>query len=159
MATPYTADTARARLSSLAGAGLNANAFCEAATDLIRQAVPFEYACLATTDPATGLITSTVKSDCGDSHDEEYARFEYEVDDLNQFAEIARRPIPVGVLDLDTDGRPDRSVRFREFVLPVFSFGHELRVALRSGAVLWGVTAMARRVGSGAFSPAGVGFM
>ena len=156
---PHTADMVRARLSSLAAGGLNANAFCQAATDLIRQAVPFEYACLATTDPATGLITSTVKSDSGDSHDEEYARYEYEVDDLNQFAEIARRPTPVGVLDLDTDGRPDRSVRFREFLLPVFSFGHALRAAFRSGAAVWGGIAMCRTVGSRGFSPAEADFM
>jgi DNA-binding CsgD family transcriptional regulator len=159
MATPHTADMVRARLSSLAAAGLNVNAFCQGVTDLIRRAVPFEYACLATTDPATGLITSTVKSDSGDSHDEEYAHYEYEVDDLNQCAEIARRSTPVGVLDFDTDGRPDRSVRFREFLRPTFSFDHELRAAFRSGTAVWGSIAMCRTVGSRGFSPAEADFM
>src|SRR5688572_20135326 len=53
--------------------------------------VPFEYACLATTDPATGLITGAIKSSVDDMGEEEFAHYEYAVDDLNQFADIARR--------------------------------------------------------------------
>jgi len=60
--------------------------------------VPFAFGCLATTDPAGGLITWAHKT-----HPLE-------------IGDIARRSEPVGVLSIDTAGRPDRCQRFREFL-------------------------------------------
>lgn len=60
--------------------------------------VPFAFGCLATTDPASGLTT-----------------WAYKTHPL-EIGDIARRSEPVGVLSIDTAGRPDRCQRFREFL-------------------------------------------
>jgi DNA-binding CsgD family transcriptional regulator len=115
---------------------------------VLRRFVPFEYACLATTDPATGLITGAIKSSADDMGEEEFAHYEYAVDDLNQFAEIARRPVPVGVLSRDTGGRPEQSPRFRDYLRPRFGFGDELRIAFRSHHHTWGGLSLYRDAGA-----------
>ena len=51
--------------------------------------VPFAFGCLATTDPTSGLIT-----------------WAYKTHPL-EIGDIARRSEPVGVLSIDTAGRPD----------------------------------------------------
>lgn len=139
-------------LTALSTSGADTDSFCLGVCELIGQAVPFEYGCLATTDPVTGMITGVTKTDPGDSADEEFANYEYAVDDINQFADIARRPIPVGVLELDTHGQPDHSVRFREFLRPRFSYGHEMRTVFRSGGRTWGALGVYRSTGSIGFT-------
>jgi DNA-binding CsgD family transcriptional regulator len=146
-------------MSALAGAGLDVDTFSQAACELLRQAVPFDWACLARTDPATQLITGVVKVDLPQPRDAEFTRYEYGVDDVNTFAEIARRATPVGVLHLDTDGRPERSARWREFYLPHFGPAHELRAALRAGVHVWGLLAVYRGESSSGFSPAEADFV
>lgn len=91
--------------------------------------VSFDFACFATTDPATGLITWASKTRDLGVGDEEFAATEYGPPDVNGFAEIARRRPPVGVLSVDTDGRPELCRRHREFMAPSFGFTDELRVA------------------------------
>lgn len=142
----------RERAASLARTPTDVDIFASTLCELLGRAVPFDYACLATTDPATGLITGATKTTPGDSGDAEFARYEYEVDDVNQFAEIALRPIPVGVLGLDTDGCPETSPRYRDFLVPQFSHGHELRVAFRTGATVWGVLGLYRSTGPSGFT-------
>jgi len=40
---------------------------------VLAEVVPFEFGCLATTDPATGLLTGAVKTGPTDMGDEEFA--------------------------------------------------------------------------------------
>jgi len=40
---------------------------------VLAEVVPFEFGCLATTDPATGLITGAVKTGPTDMGDEDFA--------------------------------------------------------------------------------------
>ena len=134
-------------------------AFADGALQLLQRAVPFESACLAFTDPATALLTGTVKIDLPDAKDAEFARFEYETDDINKFNEIAGRKVAVGVLALDTDGHPERSLRFREFLVPHFDQGNELRSACRQGAQTWGFLGLYRPTGATGFSPAEAAFV
>lgn len=147
------ADAARTELAGLARAGMDVESFCRASCAVVDRVIPSEYGCLATTDPTSGLITGTVKSDPGDSRDAEFAHHEYVSEDLNQFSEIARRVDPVGVLELDTAGRPELSARYREFLLPLFSHRHELRVAFRSAGEVWGVLGLYRSTGLRGFTP------
>ncbi|WP_205752284.1 hypothetical protein [Cryptosporangium phraense] len=116
--------------------------------------VPFDFACLATTDPASELITRAFKSRPVDIGDEDFAAAEYGAPDVNQFAELARRPAPVGVLSLDTRGEPGRCRRFREFMAPVFGFTDELRLACRARNTTWGALALYRGPGEPAFTQA-----
>ncbi|RZS79952.1 DNA-binding CsgD family transcriptional regulator [Motilibacter rhizosphaerae] len=117
-------------------------------------AVPFAFACLATTDPATGLITGAVKSHDLPLGDQEFAAAEYGAPDINLFAEIAERPVPVGVLSLDTGGQPETCLRLRDYMTPQFGFVDEIRLACRSRGAVWGAVAVYRRAGEPAFTAA-----
>lgn len=139
-------------LSALAYADEAGEELLQATCAALRRAVPFEFACLARTDPASVLITDAYKSDPADSKDAEFARLEYATEDINQFREIAARPDPVGVLEHDTGGHPERSVRYRDFLVPHFSHGHELRAAFRAKHGVWGAIALYRPVGRAGFT-------
>jgi hypothetical protein len=53
---------------------------------------------------------------------------EYEREDYNTFAALARRRAPVGILSEATRGRPQRSPRSREFLAPL-GMPFEMRTA------------------------------
>lgn len=106
--------------------------------------VPFDFACLATTDPASGLITWTSKTRDLGIGDEEFAATEYGPPDVNKFEDLAQRQPPVGALHLDTGGNPDSCRRHREFMRPRFGFGDELRVAFVSRGTCWGALGLYR---------------
>ena len=55
------AERARSRVESLAVAGLDVPTFSLAATEVLRSALPFTAACMAPVDPATEILTGTVK--------------------------------------------------------------------------------------------------
>lgn len=114
--------------------------------------VPFAFACLATVDPASELITQAFKSHPLPMGDEDFSAAEYGAPDVNQFAEIARRPVPVGVLSVDTGGRVDECRRHREFMAPVFGFTDELRLSCRAGGTTWAAIALYRGPGEPAFT-------
>ncbi len=80
------------------------------------------------TDPATGLITWASKTRDLGVGDEEFAAAEYGPPDINSFTEIAGRQPPVGVLSVDTGGRPEQCRRHREFMRPRFGSTDELGV-------------------------------
>ena len=107
-------------------------------------AVPYSFGCLATTDPATGLISWAWKTRPLEIGDEEWAAAEYGGPDVNLFTELATRPEPVGVLSLDTGGRPETCRRLRDFLAPRFGFTDELRVVFRSRGLTWGALALYR---------------
>lgn len=106
--------------------------------------VEFAFACLATIDPASGLITRAVKSQPLEIGDQEFAAAEYGEPDVNQFTEIGSRPSPVGVLSVDTDGHPESCRRMRDYMTPQFGFSDELRVACRAAGLVWGALALYR---------------
>jgi DNA-binding CsgD family transcriptional regulator len=116
--------------------------------------VPFDFACLATTDPATGLISGAHKSRELGVGDEEWAALEYGGADVNLFADLALRPEPVGVLSIDTSGEPQQCRRFREFLAPRFGVTDELRVVFRADGLTWGGLAIHRGPGEPPFTAA-----
>jgi len=157
--TTTRADAVRGRLTALASAGLDVGTFALAAVDLLARAVPFESACFGTADPETSLLTGSYKRNLPDPKDAEFAQFEYGVPDINSFAEISRRPVPVGVLVQDSGGRPEASPRWREFLMPNFDLGHELRASIRSDGRVWGMVSLYRAAGTSGFSPAEAEFL
>lgn len=118
----------------------------------VAQQVAFDFACFATTDPTTGLITWASKTRSLGVGDEEFAAVEYGPADINSFAEIARRRPPVGALWLDTGGRPESCRRHRDFMHPRFGFTDELRVVLISRGASWGGLALYRGAGQPPFT-------
>jgi DNA-binding CsgD family transcriptional regulator len=144
------AEEIAARARPAAGLPALAAAVCAA----YGTAVPYAFGCLATTDPSTGLISWTWKTSPLDLGDEEWAAAEYGGPDVNQFAELAGRAEPVGVLSMDTGGRPETCLRFRDFLAPRFGFTDELRVVFRSRGLTWGALALHRGPGEPPFSPA-----
>ncbi len=77
-------------------------------------------------------------------------RSEYMLDDVNTFAGLATRRVPVGILDDVTRGDPQRSARYRDLLLPA-DIPHELRAAFVVRGRVWGAVHIARRASSGAF--------
>jgi len=106
--------------------------------------VPFAFACLATTDPISGLINAAYKSGALPVGEEDFAAAEYGAPDLNKFAELAQRPVPVGVLSVDTDGHPERCRRLRDYMTPQFGFSDELRLVCRGQTTTWALLALYR---------------
>ncbi|SHG54110.1 DNA-binding transcriptional regulator, CsgD family [Jatrophihabitans endophyticus] len=118
----------------------------------VRRHVPFVFACLATTDPASELITAAYKSHPLPMGDEDFAAAEYGRPDVNQLAEIARRPVPVGVLSIDTGGEVGRCRRLRDYMTPAFGFTDELRLVCRARGAVWGALALYRGEGGPPFT-------
>lgn len=139
------------RLGPASRCGGDLTALADAVFTAFRAVVPFSFACLATIDPATGLISSAYKSARGIG-DEDFAAAEYGGRDINQFTEIALRPEPVGVLSIDTEGRPQTCRRFRDFLAPRFGFTDELRVVFRQQGLTWGALALYRSEGEPPFA-------
>jgi len=144
----------RARLSALAASGLDTTAYMPAAASLIGAAIPYDGVCIGTLDPDTELLTSHHKDALPEDLNLEWAQYEYQVEDVNHFTELARREVPVGLLHHDTGGDPQRSPRFRDLVRPHFDFGHELRVAFRFDGQTWGAATLYRSPSSPGFSTA-----
>ena len=78
-------------------------------------------------------------------------RSEYLVDDVNTFADLARRRTPVGILDHETGGDPERSARYRDVLAPA-GIPHELRAAFVTRGRTWGAVHIARRASSAPFT-------
>jgi DNA-binding CsgD family transcriptional regulator len=153
------AERVKAQVDGLAAGGLDAPTFASAAFEVLRRAVPFAAGCLATADPATGLVTSTAKAGgLTDETDDEWARFEYEVDDPSTFIRVGGMPGGVLALSADDRGATDRSPRLQEFLRPVWHLSEEVRLALRLDGSTWGFLALLRD-GRGAFTAADEAFL
>lgn len=114
--------------------------------------VPHDFACLAVTDPASGVVTWAAKTRSLGVGDEEFAAVESGPPDVNSFADLARRVPPVGALGIDTGGHPERSRRHRDLMLPRFGFTDELRAVFPARGVVWGALALYRAGNDPAFS-------
>jgi DNA-binding CsgD family transcriptional regulator len=154
------ADRARSRLESLSSSGLDVHSFSTAAVEILRQALPFTAACLAPADPATELVTGTVKwGGLGDDEDDQWAFWEYESDEEWNFQSTVDRPGGVSTTHIETNGRPEESVRHREFFKHNYDFDDEMRVALRVDGATWGFCAFFRDGRNSAFTPAEMSFV
>ncbi|TDQ50995.1 regulatory LuxR family protein [Actinomycetospora succinea] len=141
--TAVSAERVRTQIDGLAAAGLDWPTFGAAAIETLRKALPFSAACLATVDPATELVTATVKwGDVDDEHDLEWSYYEYEVEDVYDFREVSRRPGAVAALGAETGGDPTRSRRYAEMFAPVWDYSDELRAGLSADGATWGGLAL-----------------
>ena len=116
--------------------------------------VDCDATCWHTLDPQTRLITSDAGQeliDAGVYTPENIAdagalilASEYFVKDVNSFAGLAARRVPVGILGQVTNGKPERSARYRDLLAPS-GIPFELRAAFVSRGRCWGAVHIARR--------------
>jgi DNA-binding CsgD family transcriptional regulator len=120
----------------------------ERASARLRRRVPFDAAVWMATDPVTALPTAPTRT-------ENMERFggvvacarmwegEFLSEDVNTYRELTRAERPAASLGEVTDGRPERSARYREFLRPI-GFGDELRAALRVDGCTWACVTLLR---------------
>lgn len=136
----------------LAEQGLRKEQWCLAADDLLRRAVPFDGSCWHTMDPATLLITSHQTLNVP-SRFPLLAANEYLSDDVNKFSHLALGASRVALLGQATDGRPERSLRYREMFRPQ-GYVDELRAAFVDQGHCWGSLILVRGRGRPVFDTA-----
>jgi hypothetical protein len=126
-------DRVFSEVKRLCYAGLDeATLLCEVA-DRLRRAMPFEGYCAHTVDPLSGLVAKAISEEMGG---EKEARLFFEhlyfADDFNEYNSMAKSRRPVALLSEATDGRLERSQRYRELMEPL-GYGHELRGVFTAG--------------------------
>jgi DNA-binding CsgD family transcriptional regulator len=156
----WTVERLIAEIEMLGARGLAREEFFAELSPRLRNVIDNDASCWHTLDPSTRLLTADAPRELIErgvfTPDEALAagelivRSEYMVDDVNAFAGLAARRVPVGILDHVTHGDPQRSPRYRELLLPA-DIPHELRGAFVIRGRVWGAVHIARRAGSGAF--------
>ncbi len=123
----WDADRLVAEVRRLALRGLEREEYSRELAARLRRAMAFDAACWHALDPETLLLTTVNPEELHgfgfmDARSEPHAArvflaSEYERPDVNAFAVLARRRVPVGILSEATRGRPERSARYREWLL------------------------------------------
>lgn len=142
--------------------GLPRERYYREVTDRLRRVFDSDAACWHTLDPHTRLITSDASDELvstgvytpqtvADAGARMIAS-EYFVPDVNTFAGLASRRVPVAILSQTTNGRPERSVRYRDLLAPS-GIPFEMRATFVSRGRAWGAVHLARRDDSHDFGP------
>jgi DNA-binding CsgD family transcriptional regulator len=129
----------------------NVDEFFAGLSEEIGKIVPFDGGMLFGVDPDTMLATAParmVNMDASLCYPFWHAEH-HETDSL-LFRDLARQSVPVGSLQQATDGRPIRSARYRDFLVPQ-GYDDEVRIAFRTGRTTWAVGALYREKGRAAF--------
>src|SRR3954470_9254256 len=144
----------------LGARGLPRKEFFAELAPRLRNVIDSDASCWHTLDPHTRLMTSDspdeliergiLAPDEAPAAGELLVRSEYIVEDVNTFAALAARRVPVGILEHATRGAPQHSARYRDLLLPA-DIPHELRGAFLIRGRVWGAVHIARRASSGAF--------
>jgi DNA-binding CsgD family transcriptional regulator len=144
----------------LGAKGLPREDFFAAVSARVRTVIDNDAGCWHTLDPSTRLLTSdapreliergVLTAEAAPAAGELIVRSEYMVEDVNTFAGLATRRVPVGILDHATRGNPGSSARYRDVLLPA-DIPHELRGAFVIRGRVWGAVHLARRAASGPF--------
>jgi len=144
----------------LGSRGLPREEFFAELSPRLRRVIDNDASCWHTLDPYTHLMTSDSPHELiergvfapeeAPAAGELLLRSEYIVEDVNTFAGLAARRVPVGILDQATRGVPEASARYRDLLLPA-DIPHELRAAFVIRGRVWGAVHIARRGASGPF--------
>ena len=158
MSLPRQADTARKDIVRLAHAELDSAALRRAIAARLRRVVPAEAYGFATLDPATMLLTGSVRENIPHATVALLAANEYGQDDYIKFAELARRAVPVGRLSAATRGDLTRSSRYRDIFIP-HGWRDELRAVFTTGDAGWGFICLHREQSSPNFTASEARFL
>lgn len=132
-------------IARLCVAGLDARTLRARTLPHLRRVVPFACAWFATADPETLLFTGGLSDAIPPSATPLFLANELFHDDVGKFSALARLAAPLETLFRATEGKPERSRRYREILRP-FGMGDELRVALREGGRCWGYLCLHREL-------------
>lgn len=137
----------------LGARGLPREEYYAEVTARLRRVVPSAAACWHTVDPGTRLLTSDSPAELISSgiFTEESAieagqgivASEYFVHDVNTFASLARKRVPVATLTQATGGKLERSARYQQVLKPA-GIPYELRAAFVTRGRCWGAVHIAR---------------
>ena len=140
--------------------GLPRKEFFAELSPRVRKVIDNDASCWHTLDPHTRLMTTDSPDELiergifapgeAPAAGELVVRSEYIVDDVNTFAGLAARRVPVGCLDHVTRGAPETSTRYRDLLRPA-GIPHELRAAFVIRGRVWGAVHIARRATSRPF--------
>lgn len=126
-----------------------------AASEGLRHLVQFDSAVWVGTDPATDVPTAPTRSENLEFGGvDECMRFwerEFQVEDVNLYGDLARRPVPAAGLRAAAQDRPSRSPRYRDFLRP-HGLDDELRAVMRVDDASWAAVTLFRETGRPAFS-------
>jgi DNA-binding CsgD family transcriptional regulator len=137
----------------LCNAGLNETTLLREVLERLRQAVPAEACCFSAMDPSSGLMTRAFVEGMGG---EKGARIFFErvylEEDVNGFHVMSRSWLdrPVALLSEVTEGKLERSLRYREHTGPL-GLHYELRGACIVGKERWGTIDLTRERGRSDF--------
>jgi DNA-binding CsgD family transcriptional regulator len=145
----------------LGGRGLPREQYYRGVTDRLRRVIDSDAACWHTLDPETRMMTSDAPQELieqgvftpetAPAAGALLVASEYLREDVNTFASLAGRRVPVGILSDATRGRLERSARYRELLAPS-GIPFELRAAFVSRGRSWGAVHIARREDKGDFT-------
>ena len=148
-------------VARLGARGLPREQYYAEVTARLRRVVPSAAACWHTVDPETRLLTSDSPAELISEGilTEESAieagqgiiASEYFARDVNTFASLARKRVPVGTLTQATGGKLDRSPRYQQVLEPA-GIPYELRAALVTRGRCWGAVHIARLEGQPDFT-------
>jgi DNA-binding CsgD family transcriptional regulator len=141
----------RKRLDELGASGLDWKSLSERAIAEIENVVPADGWCVASADPTTLLMTDVIGEDVG-SDLRHFFELEYTRPDFLLQNTLASADPHVGSLMIATDGRPERSVRWRELLEPS-GYGDQLRGALVAPSGCWGFFSLVRTRAGARYSP------
>jgi DNA-binding CsgD family transcriptional regulator len=125
----------------------------------LRTVIPFDCTFFSTTDPATQLFTSSLL----DFTVPTWARLrlienEFLQDDFNQFRNLLKNHLPVGVLSEQTQGELRRSQRYQDILTPL-ALGDEMRATFVTNAACWGTLCLHRERGAPEYTTAEAAFL
>ncbi|MFF4922757.1 response regulator transcription factor [Kitasatospora sp. NPDC001261] len=137
-------------IGELASSGLPAAALFRELHTLLLKPLGFDGGCWHGNDPVTGFPTSTVADGLDPAQFEQAVHLELQGEDSTTFTAIRTAGHRAQTVDRATDGRPERSVRYRELLNPC-GYGDELRINFDVGGGRWGSAAFMRERARGRY--------
>lgn len=147
-----------AQIERISSDGLDLQTFRTQALRKLRSSVTIDAAFFASVDPTTLLFTSALAEEPLAAVTEQFLENEYGGDDVNKFARLAGSADTVDTLDRVTHGDRSESARYRHILAPL-GLGDEMRVAMVTGGLCWGVLCLHRSASTRGFDAAEVDFV
>lgn len=139
-----TLERARAEIAGHVADGVAWPHFGHAVADVISRAIPNDGIVVATTDPATGLLTDMARQQVDDSADELFMQIELTHRDPISLMTLAAKESGTGILSDHLGSDPVSSPRVREFLRPCFDLEQEMRGVFRIGGRTWAAVGIYR---------------
>jgi DNA-binding CsgD family transcriptional regulator len=152
------AERVRREIIRLSQAGLDFRALRNETLKQLRKVIPVDVSFFATVDPATLLFTSVMTDDILGEAQSRFIENEFLQDDVNKFALLVQSGQPISSLVQATQRQLEQSLRYREILSPL-GLGDELRAALVTHDVCWGVLCLHRDRTGAPFDPAEITFL